>query len=108
MSDTTRPDILTGRGADLWDSLTQEFDFGAHDQSLLIEACRTLTLIDDLDERLQTVGVTVAGRANPLLAEIRQQRLVFARTIAALRIPDDDGNRPQNHVGVRGTYGMAG
>jgi len=44
------------------------------------------------------------GKAHPALVESRQQRIVFARLLAALRLPDDQhGERPQRRQ-VRGVY----
>ena len=39
------------------------------------------------------------------MVEARQQSIVLARLIAALRIPDAEDNRPQRR-GVRGAYGV--
>jgi hypothetical protein len=43
--------------------------------------------------------------ANPLLSEARQQSIVLAPLLAALRMPSGDAEeRPQRRFGVRGTY----
>ncbi len=41
---------------------------------------------------------------HPALVESRQQRLVLARILTALRVPDADGVQPQRR-GLRGFYG---
>jgi hypothetical protein len=39
------------------------------------------------------------------MTELRHQRLVFGRLVAALRIPDEQtGRRPQRRSGFRGVY----
>ena len=62
-----------------------------------------------LRDLFPTQSITVFERgdevAQPLMVEARQQSIVLARLIAALRIPDAEDNRPQRR-GVRGAYGV--
>lgn len=54
------------------------------------------------------VGSDRGPRANPLMAELRQQRLVAARLVASSNIPDPDHpERPRVRGGVRGVYNKA-
>ncbi|MDC9015127.1 terminase [Mycobacterium marinum] len=105
------PAGLKPAGKRLWDAVVNDYELDEWERSLLVEACRTADTIDALQSVIDTLGVDCAGKE---LAEIRQQRLVYARLLAALRMPAGDetdqaaGRRPQRRVGVRGVYGIAG
>lgn len=107
----TKPDDLGPAGTALWDALTADAEFDSHEAILLGEACRVQDRLKDLDRVVRDEGVTIATpqgvRAHPALVEARQQGLELARLIASLRIPDDDGARPQSRGGARGTYRRA-
>lgn len=45
----------------LWDSVLVEFELEEHERSLLLQACRTIDLIDALQEVIETLGVDCAG-----------------------------------------------
>jgi hypothetical protein len=82
-----------------------EFVLEPYEASLLTQAAQTLDIIDDLQQTIAQLGVDTAGRE---LAEIRQQRLTYARLVVALRLPnglEDDGRdrRPQRRA-LRGVY----
>jgi hypothetical protein len=94
---------LKAAGQRLWDSVLAEFQLEPYELSLLTQAAQTLDIIDDLQAVIETLGVDTAGRE---LAEVRQQRLVYARIIVALRLPnglEGDDRRPQRR-GLRGVY----
>jgi hypothetical protein len=99
----------------LWSSILADFTLAAHELTLLLEAARTLDAVQRLEAIVAAEGVLHESpqgvRAHPALVEARQQRLVLARLLAALRIPADaDGKgegRTQRRVGVRGVYGRA-
>ncbi|OZD37461.1 hypothetical protein CH252_32965 [Rhodococcus sp. 06-1477-1B] len=82
--------------------------FDVHEVALLGEACRVQDRLSALDDIVRAEGVTVdtphGVRAHPALVEARQQGTVLARLIASLRIPDEQGDRPQTRGGARGTY----
>jgi hypothetical protein len=103
------PDGLNDRATALWVEVTSDYDLDAHESALLHEICRTMCDLDTLAAQIERTGHTVAGRVNPALTEARQLRLVFARLVAALRLPtgdEDDSSRPQRRVGVRGSYSL--
>ena len=102
------PGDLTGAGAALWRDLHAHLSFDPHEETLCVELCRTVTLCETLQQQLDATGITVDGqrgpKINPVLAELRQQRLVAARLSASLNIPVDSARRSR---GVRGVYRLA-
>jgi hypothetical protein len=101
-------------GRKLWRSVMGEYELDGHDELLLLQAVRCVDLLDDLDDAAADAPLTVANRfgelvTNPLLTEQRQQAIVYARLVAALRLPSDeeDARRPQRRS-VRGAYGVRG
>lgn len=120
-SDSDSPAPPTGTragGKRLWTSVAGQFALDEHETALLTEACRTVDALDALDGRVRREGVIVSGpqgdRAHPGLVEARQQRIVLARLLAALRVPqgaegDEQASaRPQRRGGARGVYGITG
>jgi hypothetical protein len=112
------PKGLQTRGQALWRSTFGEFELAEHEQTLLLEACRTVDLLDLLQAQIDEDGVVLAWgdgwRNHSALAEARQQRLVLARLLAALRVPADESqdqqqqqsrDRFQPRGGPRGVYG---
>ncbi len=85
---------------------------------LLVQAVRTVDLLEELDERVRADGALHDSpqglRAHPAAVEARQQRIALARLMAALRLPSGEegdqqaGVRPQRRVGARGVYGIRG
>ena len=59
---------------------------------------RSMFQLDDGDTR--NIVLTVDGA----LSEARQQANVLKQLLAALRLPDQDGVRPQQRGGARGAY----
>lgn len=111
----------TGLGAEalaLWSSVVDDYDLEEHERTLLVQAVRTVDLLEKLDEEVRRDGPLVESpqgqKAHPAATEARQQRIALARLLAALRLPAGDegdqqaGARPQRRVGVRGTYGIRG
>ncbi len=104
-------------GAALWRAATAEFELDQHELLLLRECVRTADLLDELEERIKADGAVIESphgtKAHPAAVEIRQQRVVLARLLAALRLPvgeESEGTdrRPQRRMGVRGPYGVVG
>ena len=118
MTKPRTPSGLRTPGRRLWDSVVDDFELEEHELALLVEAVRTVDLLDLLDARVRDDGPIVASpqgdRANPAAVEARQQWIALARLLAALRLPageEDDrqaGARPQRRVGARGVYGVRG
>ena len=103
-------------GQRLWSSLLEEYDLEEHEMALLVEAVRTVDLLDALDKSVRADGALHDSpqglRAHPAAVEARQQRIALARLLAALRLPageEEAGEtrRPQRR-GVRGVYALRG
>jgi len=118
-SDVPKPPPETrAPGRRLWESVVVDFSLDEHEMALLVEAVRTVDLLDQLDVAVRRDGVLVEGpsgiRAHPAAVEARQQRIALARLLAALRLPAGDvgdekvSARPQRRSGARGVYGIRG
>ena len=85
------------RGQRLWDVVTAEHDLDGVQLTLLEAACRQA----DVLERLAPLAASGDVRA------CREERLTAAaqaRMLAAMRLPDATGKRPQRRGGARGVY----
>jgi len=112
------PEPPTGTGAAgrrLWASVTTDYDLDEHERAVLVEATRTVDVLDELDAAIRSEGAIVDSpqgrRANPAAVEARQQRVVLARLLAALRMPvgeagDEPANARPRRRGPRGVYGV--
>ena len=96
-------------------SIVGAYELEEHELAQLIEVVRTVDALAELDKAVQRDGVVVSSpqgeRAHPALVEARQQRLVLARLLAALRLPagdekDGKATSRQRRTGVRGVYGI--
>ena len=97
-------------GRVLWRSILEDYELDEHELVLLRQACRSADLCDDLQVIVDREGPMVAGRVHPALVELRQQRIVLARLLVALRVPlgeSDDSGRAQRR-GTRGVYAIRG
>jgi hypothetical protein len=104
------PVDLRADGEALWLSVVSKYRLTDTEMVTLVNACRTMDTIADLQKSLDEYGVTImqpSGRlaANPSASEIRQQRLTAARLIASLRLPTTDARSAQKVM--RGVYGGA-
>lgn len=105
-------------GRRLWLSVVSEYDLDEHETAILLEAVRTVDLLQELEARAAKDGAVIDSpqglRAHPAVVEARQQRIALARLLAALRLPageagDRQANaRPQRRAGVRRPYGIRG
>ena len=88
------PDGVKTAGRRLWRSVLSEFELDEHEMVLLRQAVRVADVCDDLQAVVDVEGplVTVRGelRTHPAVVELRQQRIVLARLIVALRVPIGD------------------
>lgn len=108
------PGELRRAGRELWRAVMDSYDLETHERRLLREMCRTADDLDALADIVAREGVLdpETGRAHPALVEARQQRIAFARLVAALRLPaGEEGDeqrgarRPQRRA-ARGVYGF--
>jgi len=104
------PKELGAAGKRLWNAIDREFELEEHELSLLKEACRTLDLLERLTEAIAEEGPFVDGRITDAVKEVRQQRIVLARLLAALRVPagvaeDHQASARDRRSSPRGVYG---
>ncbi len=97
------PKGLKTAGRRLYGSISAEFELEPWEEAVLRQAARTADALEALQGEVDAAGPMLDGKVHPALVELRQQRIVLARLVAALRIPDADGLRPQRRQ-VRGTY----
>ena len=101
------PPGLRARGARYWKKITGEFDLSDSERELLLEVCRTLDNLDALADAVTEHGAVVRGAAgqvttNPALTEARGQRALAHRLIAAMNLPDEEGQAVPNAYSQRG------
>lgn len=105
------PGDLKRSGRALWRSVVADFDLDEHERQLLHETCRTRDLCDLLQTQLDTDGPMSESsqgvRVHPAAVELRQQRIVLARLLAALNVPSGEESAGP-HRAVRGVYGIRG
>jgi hypothetical protein len=101
--------------------VVEGFELDEHELTLLRQAVRAADLCEDLQAVVEEEGPIVAAygavRTHPAVVELRQQRILLARLIVALRVPLGDqetgeakstpGRRLQRR-GMRGMYGIRG
>lgn len=91
------PADLQDRGKRFWRTVTKAFeDIDETEFELLVETCRTLDVIDQLEEAIDRDGLMLKGSTgqtvvNPAVAEARAQRQTLHRLLGALAIPDEGG-----------------
>jgi hypothetical protein len=108
-------------GKRLWRAVLADFELAEHEQVLLRQAVRVADLCDELQAVVSAEGPLVrvdgATRTHPAVVELRQQRIVLARLIVALRVPlgDQEQDGPAGveagrlqRRGTRGFYALAG
>ena len=110
--DTETPDGLKWSGRRLWESVVTDFELSVHELNLLLQACRTVDVLDILQAHVDCDGPVLDSptgvRTHPAVVEIRQQRIALARLLAALGLPTgvDDDKKAQRRS-VRGVYQVA-
>lgn len=98
-------DLATG-GKRLWNRVLRDFELADHEESVLLQACRIVDVLDRLQVAIDAGEVLVSSpqglKTNPAVVEFRQQALALAKCMASLRIPfGDDELQPQQRSGVR-------
>lgn len=101
MSEEERPPLplprekLGARGSAFWNDVAGEWELRPDELEILGAACRTLDLIQSMEQELEGQPRTVRGSQgqpviNPLVSELRFYRAALASHLRALRIPEDD------------------
>lgn len=95
-------------GKRLWRSVLGSFELEEHELLLLRQAVRVTDTCEDLQAVSAAQGPVVDGRVHPAVVELRQQRIVLARLIVALRVPLGEQEQPSRtqYRGARGVYGV--
>ena len=108
------PPVPRGTGTEgrrLWRAVLEEYELEEHELALLRQAVHCADLCANLATQVDREGMILGGRAHPALVELRQQRILLARLIVALRVPlgdEESQPRTQRRGGVRGVYGIRG
>ena len=103
----TTPKFDTG-GTALWAAITGDHDLDAGQLVQLEEACRIKDRCDTLDRAVRELENT--GELKDYMAAVAQANASanqMKQLIAALRLPDEHGKRPQRR-GPRGSYKPGG
>ena len=93
------PKGLKGRGRRLWESVVEAHELDGAQEVMLEEACRLAVRLDELDRRVAEEGADSSAARHA-----RDSAQAMARLIAALRLPDESGKRPQRRQ-MRGVQG---
>jgi len=94
--------------------VVEPYSLDVWEQSLLLQVCRTADRLDRLEADAALGPVTVTNHrgdevTHPSIVEARQQSVVLARLLAAMRMPagdEGDVTRPQRRGAPRGAYGV--
>ena len=115
---TKMPNAPSGAGPTgrrLWRAVLADFELAEHEMTLLRQAVRVADACDELQKIVDDEGPLLrtehGPKSHPALVELRQQRIVLARIIVALRVPlgDQEESAPtrSQRRGLRGVYGGA-
>lgn len=118
------PESLGEGGRALWSGITTSFELLPEQLVQLEEACRMKDRLDELDRIIQGKGVlslmrfrcreafgdedddrrlTVEVKFDQVLSQANSTANVMKQILAALRLPDEEGRRPQ-YRGARGAH----
>lgn len=104
---TPRPPAGLGRrGRAYWRQVMADYDLSLSEVEVLREICRTLDTLDQLAEVLAKDGAMVRGSmgqpvVHPALNETRGHRQVLHKLLAALQLPDAEGDTLPNAAELR-------
>jgi hypothetical protein len=101
------PRNLGRPGKAFWRQVTDDYELSPAEEAVLVEACRTLDMIDRLEEEAAgqpLTEISPQGRVvNPLIRECRMQKAILDRLVRSLGIPLVDGTSRGSRPG-RGEY----
>ena len=116
MAGSRIPAGLSAGGRSLWKSVTDAHDLDAVQEVTLLEACRSKDRLDKLDEVLRGDEETWMRlikddrseyhelKIDAALASANTTANLLKQLLAALRLPDEEGKKPQQRGGARGAY----
>jgi P27 family predicted phage terminase small subunit len=102
MKTTKPPTGLDGRGLAFWNEVAEAYALTRPDEwQLLEDACRTMSLVDELREAVERDGFTSTGSAgqrviNPLLTELRACRSELRKMLKQLGLPELAGEEDES------------
>ena len=117
MTKPRMPRGLSVGGKALWSSIVEAHDLDAAQVVQLTEACRAKDRLDKLDEVLRGDanvwceilsdfdGNATSLRIDAALDKANTTANLLKQLLAAMRLPDESGKRPQARGGARGSYG---
>ena len=117
MTEWKAPEGLSSGGRELWDAITAGHQLDAVQVVQLTEACRAKDRLDKLDELLRGDIDTWARLTHRLRTEDYELHIDDAaklanatanqmkQLLAAMRLPDEWGKKPQKRGAPRGSYG---
>lgn len=87
------PEGLDARGERLWKATVERFELATEELELLTEACRCVDHCETLQDYVTRTPPLIKGSRgqfvpNPLLAALRSERLLLAKLLGQLDIPD--------------------
>ena len=99
----TSPRGCGAAGRKLWRAVLTQYELEDHEAALLERACRVADTCADLQVVVDAEGVMSTNRfgdpiAHPALVELRQQSIVLARLIVALRVPLGEDDASSKHA----------
>lgn len=111
------PSGLSAGGRALWKSIADEHELDPAQRVTLLEACRAKDRLDKLDDVLRGDGHTWMQlvevfnseqiselRITQALQQANSTANLMKQLLAAMRLPDSSGQRPQQRGGARGAY----
>jgi hypothetical protein len=109
MTAERRVEAPTGLGPKarrLWQDVTSVYALRPDELRLLEDAVREVDIVERLTDALAGSSTASPGskgqeRVSPLFAEVRQHRLVLARLLRQLELPDHDANRARERETAR-------
>lgn len=116
MATPRTPAGLSAGGRSLWKSVTEAHELDAVQEVTLLEACRSKDRLDKLDEVLRGDEETWMRlikddrseyhelKIDSALASANTTANLLKQLLAALRLPDIEGKKPQQRGGARGAY----
>ncbi len=92
----TAPKGLGVKARAFWRSVVGTYDLRVDELRILEDACREIDMIERLEAAQRESPLMMPGSmgqmvASPLVQELRQHRALFKGLVAALKLPDENG-----------------
>src|SRR5258706_12782842 len=100
-------------GRQLWKSVLADFELGAHERLMLLQACHVADVCDALQAVIAADGPMLADpgggpRAHPAGREFARQRVTPARAVVWRRVPPGGGDAGGGGTQYAGYAGRSG